>query len=564
MRFDLIKKHCAGLVLAVAVGLIMIAPTLVFRYSLRSAYRGIDPILLPQMQDGIWYHASVKEALEGGHPWTAVMADNKDMAYPMMDGAEKIIAWSGKIFSSGPVNLLLAWGFVLSFLLALALYAIGFFLANSRAFAVAGTAGVFGWSYFIYMPKFAWQALLGQENYYGYIIFNRPVHPQFEAYLLWLCLFFSVLAMSRQRKVFWLSASILLGAATYTYPWAWTWGYAMMLVLLAIAYLQHDVKGAKQILKTWFLAVVVGLPSLIKTLFSLDAELAERVALQSNRLPGPLQFNLPVIVALIALFASKRYWTADYFRFALGGLGATLVALNQQIVTGKYFAPDHYVYLIGASLVIWTLWWSVWVRSGSLKKIFASVFFGASLLAVIIFQINSYRNIYTFTAGIQPFADVASWLNKNGTKQTVVYANAQIGMLIPVYTSANLWWHWYSMVVPQPEQRITEAAFITLALYDFQPEQLNQLFLTSPIEATDFFTITTAQAERLEYARQNRERLVLAYRNFLNGPAIAEVVRRYPVDFLLYDKELDNWDEKRLGITGKVFENSRFILYQMR
>lgn len=564
MRLKLVRQHIIGVCLAILVGLVMVAPTLVFRFS-QADYRGIDPILYPPMQDGIWYHALIKEAIEGGRPWNAILA-NKNILYPTPDLAERIMAWPGKIFSIQTDNLLLIWNFSLNFSLVLTIYGIGFALTRSRAFSVAAAAAVVGLSFIVFQPQAAWQALFGQGNPYVYIIFNRPVHPQFEAYLIWLFLFLCVLSMSAPRRWIWVGAASLLGFLTYTYFWTWTWGYAVLGVLIVIAYLQNDRLAVKTICKIWVGAGLLGLPRLISSwvvIIAAPIGLMDRLAAASNHAPASIFFNLPVALALLSLFASRRFWTVSIFRFMSGGLLGTLIALNQQVITGWSVAPDHYVYLIGAPLVVFVIAWYGWVRVKQ-RQLFAWLTAGLALFILICFQVRAYQSIKSFSLGIQSFREVADWLNAYGNRETVVYADPRIGMLIPVYTSSNLWWHFYALSVPQTDDRIEKAAFFQFALNGISPSELDRLFKADLIDLTQNFTMTTYYPDRLRFVDQNQARLVADYSAFLITGSFKKELTDYPINYVLVDKQADVWDLSKLGEAEAVLDNQRFLLYKLR
>jgi hypothetical protein len=165
---------------------------------------------------------------------------------------------------------------------------------------------------------------------------------------------------------------------------------------------------------------------------------------------------------------------------------------------------------------------------------------------------------------VQSFADVADWLNVHAQKNAVVFANQQTGLLIPAYTSANLWWHFYAMAVPQTSERIEQSAFVWFTLYGWSPEDMKYAALQNPLAFSQLFTLTILDRSRIAFVHNRIETLVGDYRRFVSAYTPAEALRLFPVDYILYDKDLDRWDVSSLDVDNPVLANERFVLYQMK
>lgn len=564
-----IVRHFAAILLAVVVGASMLASPIAFRIWMGEGYRGIGMILSPHSQDGAWYHAVIQEAMEGGKPWNAILGDKKDAAYPVPDLAERVMASPGRLFGFGSMTTLLIWRFLLPFILTLTIYAIGVVLVRSRLFGLLSAGAVLFFSPLAHDPL---QSLLlaGGGNTLPYTIVSRPVHPQFEAPFVWAFLLMAVLAIQRPSvSRYWIIAGSILGLLTHSYFWAWTWGYALLFLLLLLTSLseRRDLWGV--VLKIWGLGIVLGLPALFPLVSAFvspsDVGYAERLAVIRGHMPAAWMLILPATLSLIFFALRYRRANSETAIFLILGAAATLIALNQQIATGVSLQPDHYMSLISSGFFIWTLAWFGWTWIGRWRPRARIAATAVVLLSGFAFTVHleerSFQETREYAAAMQPFADVASWLSRHGDPDTVVFANQEIGLLVPVYTRANLWWHSYALAVPRDEQRITHAAFTTFAVNGMSPDDVRAFAAAYPLRFTQLFTLTTIWEERQSFMRDHLEDTLAAYENFRRETSPSSALRAARVDYILFDKRLDRWDPKTLDVGSPVVDNERFILY---
>ena len=159
----------------------MSASILFFRVWIGDAYRGVDPILSPVTQDGAWYHATVKEAMEGGNPWHAALFEGKSDAYPVPDLAEKILAVPGRHLRDGSAKL----AFVLAIRFDRIFCVRDFFrdgtLGRFARFSGCRILRISFFAPFLYPLLHPISTLLSGYPGFPFMIYDRPVHPQFEA-----------------------------------------------------------------------------------------------------------------------------------------------------------------------------------------------------------------------------------------------------------------------------------------------------------------------------------------------------------------------------------------------
>lgn len=551
----------------------MSASILFFRVWIGGAYRGVDPILSPVTQDGAWYHAVVQEAIEGGKPWHAALYEDKADPYPVPDLAEKIAALPGRILGFSAQSVLSFWRLFLPALLAFVIFFVTERLEGSRAFAffAAGTSVFLAPLLFPLANPI--MTLLGISPSMPFTIYDRPVHPQFEAPFVWLFLYFASAAVMEPKKIRnTIFTGLFFGLLAHTYFWAWTFCLSALAVLALIAVVSRSRVAISRLAMASALGLLIVAPkiaSLVRfTFFGNDASYAERMAAYSGHAFASWTLNLPVVLALALLIWRRKFASPWVRTFAATGLGGSFLALNQQVVTGISIQPDHYVQLITASFSLWVFAWTTWTFIRSWRPtavriaVIAALFFGFA--TALVFQYRSYMAHREYTADLQPFSEIATWLNANAAPQSVVFANQQTGLLVPIYTRQNLWWHFYALATPVPQERIEHAAFTWFRLFGIEPADLRPLAERQPVDFSQYFTLSTLYEQRLDFISRNINGIVSRYEKFKSEKTISEALREYRVDYVLVDKKIDTWDSHKLGIGDALVENGRFVLFQVK
>ncbi|MBI4139079.1 hypothetical protein HY479_02915 [Candidatus Uhrbacteria bacterium] len=565
----LLKKNALPFLLAITIGASMVASLAFFRGWIGDGYRGIDPVLSPVTQDGAWYYALVEEAMEGGMPWHAALFEGKTDPYPIPDLAERILAFPGRVFGWSAQATLLFWRFVLPALLTCVIFFVTERATGSRELALFSSTTSVLFAPVLYPLLHFVQTLLGWAPSLPFTIYDRPVHPQFEAPFIWLFLFFATTAvLGSKRRWNAVAAALIFGLLAHTYFWAWTFCLAALTVLFVIACIRRSRAAVLTVAGMELIGLLIAAPkiaALVTSAFlSGNSSYAERLATFSGHAFASWTFNLPIVMALAAFLWRRRFASLGLRIFVAAGLGGSFIALNQQVATGVSIQPDHYVGLITASFVLWVLAWIFWTftkewRLPVRRAAFAGIVL-AGFVMTFVFQYRSYLTHREYTAALQPFSEVAAWLNTHAESQSVVFANQQTGLLVPIFAHQNLWWHFYALATPVPEDRIEHAAFTWFWLLGLEPSDLRAAAEQQPLELSQYFTLTTIFEQRLEFIRRQIDGIVARYESFRATRTLPEALRAYRADFILVDRKLDTWDPERLGAGREVFRNERFIL----
>jgi len=273
-------------------------------------------------------------------------------------------------------------------------------------------------------------------------------------------------------------------------------------------------------------------------------------------------------VGAVFLLVRQRL-TSIQRTFIVVGLGASVVAVSQHFVTRVMFNPDHYAALIGVLFALWVLVLCAWTFLKDMPRcvavsvaIIACVVASAGMIGV---QWRMFQQDRGYAADLQPFADVASWLNVHADAKTVVYANERIGLLVPAYTPANLWWHSYAMAVPTTEpSRMDLAANVWFLENRLTADDIRVLAADWPMNLAHFWTMTTVYEARIALVNRDLDRWIASYDAFRQTTTLPQAIRSHRIDYILHDNVEDRWDPRDFGVLDPVVQNGRFSLYPVQ
>jgi len=348
------------IVSALIVGLIHSIPSLYVRLRLGESYQGIFPL---QSADEEHYNVCIKTAMEGKYShrnnylkeWRR---EEKGGIPPFR--SEAILGFLGGLF---PLSLG-SWIFILRLLLPalafLLFYAIFRNLDISPhpalfwSFLNLGAPYlVFGWLDPVSRPIFRFLSGRGFQFiwYEQYAIATLPwarvVNPQFSGlFFLGAVIFLIRLIRGKQRGISLVIFLVLFYFNFKLYFYFWSMLAALVGVSFLLSVLWKNKKAAFPLGVVIGLGLLVVLPLGLRLILRQDEYLASHLPIFS---PG-------VIVAIGLLIVGgivvKRVAMASWERVILfSSLGAVIIAMNQNIITGKIVQPWHYELFITPLLI---------------------------------------------------------------------------------------------------------------------------------------------------------------------------------------------------------------------
>lgn len=431
-----LQKHLPLLVIALVIlAFLMLLPFVYVHYSMGASYKGIERSFA---DDDLFYFARIRDVVDG-HPFisNAYLAEHKDGVPQQLFLGEYLLAQPLRWFGIAVIRGQLFYAVILPSIIFILTYIIFYLITQRRFWSLGGSSLlIFG----IFLFKLV-----------------RPISPQFN-FIFWLTQFillWLLVARHRTSRLFVALNGLNFGFLFYIYPYYWTF-YAILMGILIMVYFFQNRYLAYRI--AWILVIGPLVASYYFYLLHLSTRLPEyqetlaRLGMIITRMPSG--FSIVILSGIIIgvyILACWRYRlvTDERFTFFVAGLSATIIAVNQHIITGRNFEfSSHYSML--------AIFWSIFAlaflivqlgKSGKYHinsyrvKLFAVVITVAAILhgtysyvqRAVAFDVTNYE--------IQHYAPIFDWLNQHSPLDSVVYADNVLSGYIPVYTHDNVFYN---------------------------------------------------------------------------------------------------------------------------
>ncbi|MDO8493079.1 MAG: polysaccharide deacetylase family protein [bacterium] len=429
-KLSSLKKHWSIFMLAFAISLLIVAPTISAIWQIGPDFRGIYPML---SNDEDQYLSMTREAYDGHYNFGSVyLKEHKDAPYLQQPLAGIIFEKTARLFDISIPKLFAVNDFLLPFVGVLLLYSLFFSLTEVKNISVLFS----GLYYLIFISAF-----------------NRPINPQFSFLFLFLGLLLIWKIVNNEKRdtkivlLYNLLLAIDFGIAFYIYPFVWSAifvVYCLMLFVLVIkeGYLLYYIKN--------FLAFAIP-AGLFATPFILNMQLASadpnymdqnlRFGFLFNHWPGAYVNVAIMSLSLIVIFLSGKITNQKQKIFAYV-LAISGILLNwQNVITGKAFSFSmHYYWVVTLFMLII---FAICLRSKRWPAIVLMFFMIIGLsyreMGGIKFGLGfaDQLNISNFRQ-MQEFVTVADWFDKNSPRDSAIYPlGKNYNHLIPIYTYNN-------------------------------------------------------------------------------------------------------------------------------
>ncbi len=451
----LFRKHYYSLLLALIIGLAMVAPQLIFIWRTGDLYQGI---YMFHSDAELHNLARMEEAYDGNGVGNPFIHEYKDTFPPATYVLiEQVLAWPGIIFSLSIPTLNLIYKFLFPAIATLLAYGLSWRLTGRTSWSLASASLMIAGAGVLSIGDFAnlvqWKEIYGQFATYA-----RPINPQFSGIVLFLYLH-SLLSLwyTRHWKYVWTS-SVLFGASYYIYFYSFTFFLTLTVVLAAAALLIGARRMAYQLLLVIFISTVIGSYALLMLYKVQTHELYPTLAqtfnvLHSHR-PTVSVFVL-VTVFFFGLYGYiKNAWRNEVYVFLGSILVTGFVVINQQILTGTVLQEGHYHWYfnlpLSALVVTWLLSKTVTTKWVPVVVVFIVTL---SFSYVTLVQVSSYKTRFTETLAKQDLAPALHWISTHADPGDVVLAGSDLSELIPVYTQADVVWDEHAAYYLLPDER---------------------------------------------------------------------------------------------------------------
>jgi len=590
---DFVKKHQLALVISLLIGVLYVAPHLVFRLSLGDAYRGI-PIMQTANEDE--YLFRIQEILDGhpslGSPVFFEYKNQPPLAPPV---GEFFYALPSILLGISPATVIHWSRFFLPALLFFLAYLLIRRLSGdeSKASLWAGVVGalVITLGYDLVDYRTVLHYLAGTDSPGHFLLWSRPVNPILGALFLFSLFLVALSLMERPHRplprIMLAAAFLALMFGSYFFSWGMALSVLAVLVGSLILRKQYRTAGVLSLIVP--LGIVFALPYWLGAWKAAQhPEYAASVLRSGMFLTHyPLENTLLLVALLLyALilcfdFVQKRRQDIPYpietwhlltLSFLLGGF----IAFDQQVITGKTIWPYHFVqYTIPLSIITGFVLLARVVRTYSGTVWMSAIGFcaTASVLFGIYTQGSTYHRFFAEYKDAQQLRELYDTLNatsgpcvvlETGKPQDSSFDNA-----IPAFTHCDLYDSpWVFSLVP--EERIIHNYFVRLFLNGVTAESIDAYLAEHEDDARGrLFTNWKGVFRVHEFPdfgdpmlEERLAKLPEMYRAFLDQDPVSEI-NEYQLDYVVAYKPFDLKKVAILSSLQVVLETNTFALFKV-
>lgn len=465
------RERVITLITSLVFGAVSVIPNLWLRADAGTAFQGVE---IQGTDQEYLYAARVREIYDGSLRASNVYyAGNKDQPYLQPPLPELVIATVGRLAWVDAARALLLSKFMLGAILWYVMA--GFFTALSRrwdASFLAVAALTFAGPMFS-GPWAASQLIQGTAGQLEFLPFSRPVNPQWSG-LLFFGALWALLVWSRTKS---LRSLVLTGvitvASVYSYVYTWTMLGVIYVIHGIYALLRRNRRSIAHVALLFLIVVVGSAPYL----WNMWKAVHHPAYPDATKLFGMIASHRPVagltLIALLAIawFGRKGFGDRAFMVFSLAV--AAVVVLNQQIVTGQHMVSAHYhwYYIKPLAIILFIIPVWTWIRDRATRgritheRLLTSVWCAVIFLSVafgVLYQRTSYVSARSLWLNMQQAGPTLTYLDRNFKAGDVVYARDFIRELVPIYTSADVYWATNAPIFLSGDRRSRDTYFFDL------------------------------------------------------------------------------------------------------
>lgn len=482
---ELCTRHRLALLSAFVLGILIIAPQLVFMHT--SVYRGVQMMGADAEE---YYVARTQEVYDGYPRLGNVFQTQKDLPYLVPGLGENIVARLGQVFAQSATAVSVGMKFFSPFLIALLVYAIIYSLSASMPAALLAGALVVAGDAVLGGPSALIGVLTGRAPMTSFLLSARPINPEVSALFLFAALLILAHVFFKNRKSTWLSSialGLLAGGALYISPFVSTFLFVVFGLSIPWFFYRKEYALAKKLTAS----IAVGLAAVVPFLLNLLQLRQSPFYADTSIRQGLVHTHTPIIgFWLVALVVSLFIWPRRFSAarpFFATAIATLVILLNQQIFTGVAIQPAHYHWyltkpLAGMVLALFGVFLIEWMfKSKMLRGLVYSICFSVILISALLVQRASYIAHYAEAVASQAYVPVFSFLQTMPSNQSV-WANQTLSLYIPMYTKQNAPNNYYAQFDPIPQAFLEKRLLLE---YSLRKVSTTDVLATMKVERED-------------------------------------------------------------------------------
>jgi hypothetical protein len=575
---SILTFHAGAIALALAVGILSGLPQVLAARTLGEDYAGV-PYLF--QDNDVTYLARVHELVDGHTELSS------PLLYEYKDGGQSLMPAVGEWLYVPFVDYVSVTKFLFPALLFLLIYAFVYLSARDLRRLTALTAASVSTTGFALLFPFEIFGLFTTQTTEPYLsIWTRLVHPISGGLLLFLLLIAE--RLSRGGNYWWTA----LGALALGLSTGYIFSFGIGVVAVALLGLLHWATGERKALQSVLYilvgAAIINLPhfwSAFTSGASGGSAAGQKVGLLLTHEPMVSAVLLLGALVTLGVMAFRRYWDGAWdvhspLVVALILLGSVIVAMNQQLVTGRTAWPHHFIqYGVPLVYCALALTLSELRELGSrLRATLLIAGIGASL-AVGLVSLPTYTAVLDEYRTVNRYAGALEYLrNHEGPCVAQLIENAERhNLYIPAFTHCDVYLTDY-VFMGVPDERILHNFLVYMHLMGVTPSTADE-FLESNRKRIwavffrdwrDLFHDTKDEwllkhgdpAEIEVWLDSTAAAVGIEYRRTYADPR--ELFLKYRLDYLIWDSTgATPFDASQFPFLTPVFESRGVVVYRV-
>ena len=581
--FGKLRSHWIALAAALLVALFVASPIIVFPYVAGNEYRDIN--IMHFGSDEYLYLVRGKEALEEKNLGQPFLADGKDGQDPTFSYAEKILVAPLSILGiSEHVNIVTyvnIVNFVSVAVLMLLMYGFALRLSGNRWIALAGAVfAITGYS----IPE-AHTLFYSSYNIYGRSVFPFMSSIPFFAFLIAL----HEAIVVRRNWIWSVVAGLLLGALCYIYFHAWTFAFALVAALALLYALLRDWPRVRRVCAIGAIGAAVGAYNIIQLFLYVGGPFAAQLSYYYYAVKERffVMSNTGAAVALLLAVVVYRRGSDTNTPFIAAIVAASVLAVNQQIITGRVVQYGHYFWYFISPLSIIIAAYLLWrLLPPRFARVLPILIIGLGFFNIAGQQYRAFRADVPAKLHEQVYAPIIEELNTLPNGVILAGGGGESDtFLIPIYTDHDLYWTSAAVTTQFSMDRFKEALLLHLFLNrDSRNDPKTYLQKALQFHMQNEYTLMYTEIEGfysgLDYKAYQRaltggetsfgglrerllDELTLQYKRGFNSVAVEQLLKEAGVRYIIWDSSLyPEWDLSIFKDRKEITRSGNVVLYE--
>ena len=588
-RNNFFKRHKLALVASFIVGIIALAPHIIFPLQLGKEYKGV---YMMQTANETEYLARIKEVTEGHWKLGAVPFYEYKNNPPLMPPNVLDFLYAGANFTTGISisNLVIISKFFLPALFFLLIYFLirqltknKDFLSNKINAVGGGLLVVLGYDLVDYGSLISY--IKGVNSPSDFLLWTRPINPILGGMLIFgfLLAFWKLYKNDtdgRKSKYLIFSAGFLFFLAITSYFFSWGIILSFLVVFGAVSLLSKNWLLLRRICSIAFLGILFSTPYLYNIYLATKNQIYKESAVRTGIFYGrELMLNKFLILALAVFVAASfvvfiknkkkesfNFWGEKWWFVCLAMIVCGFIAFNQQLITGQTVWPYHFVqYTIPLSVTaLFITLYNFSFFSYGFRMVWVTIVFisiASSLSFGVYTQSMAYKNNFANYKEKQKYAEVFEWINKNANKNCVILTGERqfLTKALIIYTACDTYLSDFASFI-MPTSRLWHNYLVYLHLFGVTEKKIDSYVEKENGDILVYLYAAQPMAKP-EFLIKNKEislKMANDYKEFLKKNFVEEL-KKYKITHFLVEKSDSQNLFKNLKV---VYQDDNLILFE--